>query len=553
MGLFGGNDQDVTFTLRAKDEASQSVNRVRLSIGDLAKGVLAGNVATDALRRGFNFLSGVVTESIAEFEQQQQVIAQMNATLQSTQYAAGLTARELVDMANAMAEVTLYTDDQIISAQNLLLTFTNITKETFPAATQAVLDMSTALGQDLSSSAIQLGKALNNPIEGVSALQRVGVSFNNAQQATIEKMVKTGHTIEAQTYILAELQREFGNSAKSAYEAASSVTKLQKNIGELKEDIGSGLTPAINNLFGAFGDVTKGMGGTVNVGKVVFKTFAAIGEFAAATATGIHTLAASLVGLESVGVQVAMKLSGVSTVMKLFGKDTDQAFTDFRSSLKEGVTKTSDFYFNLKDRNAAVLKSWGDLNVAAGTVARSGPAAYQATAAEAKKAKDEIKKTQQAIEDTRKSLDDYRKSLRGETTNIAELFVQQEGKVRDLQKQLDEENNKPADERDAKRIMDIEGQLFREGTALNNARTIESQLPGQVAEARRRAGETDFERSVEDVFARVVEKGNDFARQITYQINFGGTVVGDDGVRRIITETIAAINRQATLSGVAGR
>ena len=44
--------------------------------------------------------------------------------------------------------------------------------------------------------------------------------------------------------------------ASSAYDAASSITKLQKNVAELQEDIGRGLTPALNNVFTAFQSVT---------------------------------------------------------------------------------------------------------------------------------------------------------------------------------------------------------------------------------------------------------------------------------------------------------
>jgi hypothetical protein len=63
-------------------------------------------------------------------------------------------------------------------------------------------DMSVALGQDMSSSAIQLGKALNDPIKGVSALQRVGVSFTASQKEQIKTLVQSGRTMDAQKLIL---------------------------------------------------------------------------------------------------------------------------------------------------------------------------------------------------------------------------------------------------------------------------------------------------------------------------------------------------------------
>jgi hypothetical protein len=113
-------------------------------------------------------------------------------------------------------------DEAVASGENLLLTFTNIRNEVgkgndiFDQSTQIMADMSTALGQDMKTSAIQLGKALNNPTKGVSALQRVGVSFTESQKDQIKALQASGKTMEAQKIILKELQGEFGGSAEAA-------------------------------------------------------------------------------------------------------------------------------------------------------------------------------------------------------------------------------------------------------------------------------------------------------------------------------------------------
>lgn len=545
MALFGGNDQELRVTIRAKDEATKDLNKVQTSLGKLAGGFALGTAAVEGLRAGFRFLSGVVTDSIREFEEQQLAVAQLNAVLRSTNNAAGLTSKELIAMADSLAKTTLYADDMVLSAQNMLLTFTNITKDIFPDTIAAVLDMSTALGQDLKSSAIQLGKALNNPIEGVSALQRVGVSFNNAQQEMIETMVKSGRTMEAQRFILAELQKEFGGSAKGAYEAASSVTKLQKNITELKEGIGSGLVPAMNNLFGAFSDVTTGMGRTVDTGKVVFKTFANISTGAVALGNLITQVGA---GFAATSVQIAKW----ATLSPIFDRTTANAYDDQLAAIGNVANKSGEFLDSLVKRNRDVLRSWGEVTTEARIFGDVGPEAYQATAAEAKKATDRIKETKRAIADTKKTLDDYRMDLMGETDNIAQIFVAQEQKIKDIQKQLKDEESKEVGNRDPKRIAELQGELQKEYSAYSGARGIENQLPSQIAEARRRAAGTDFERNLEDAGRRVVSKQSDFAQSIVYQINFNDAVAGDEGIKRIIADTLAVINRQAAL-GAAGR
>jgi phage-related minor tail protein len=123
------------------------------------------------------------------------------------------------DLATSISRKTGMDDEAIQSGENLLLTFTNIHNETgrgnqiFTRATRTIADMSAALGQDTKSSAIQLGKALNDPIKGVTALQRVGVSFTQSQRDQIKTLVESGNTLDAQKMILRELRKEFGGSA----------------------------------------------------------------------------------------------------------------------------------------------------------------------------------------------------------------------------------------------------------------------------------------------------------------------------------------------------
>ena len=101
-------------------------------------------------------------------------------------------------------------------------------------------------GQDTASSAMQLGKALNDPIKGVTALRRVGVQLTDAQADMVEKMVKAGDVMGAQKVILQELQTEFGGSAKAAGQTfAGSIAILNQSLDDMKESIGSAVVTAI--------------------------------------------------------------------------------------------------------------------------------------------------------------------------------------------------------------------------------------------------------------------------------------------------------------------
>jgi hypothetical protein len=175
--------------------------------------------------------------------------AQVKAAIESTKGAAGRSFEELKTQAEELAKVTLFGDDATKGAQALLLTFKNVKTEIFDQAIPLAQDLSTAFGQDLNASAIQLGKALDNPIQGVTALRRVGVSFTEDQQTLIKSLVETGRTAEAQTLILAELESQVGGSAKAAAEAGLGPYQiLQNRLGEVQESIGGLIANGLQKL-----------------------------------------------------------------------------------------------------------------------------------------------------------------------------------------------------------------------------------------------------------------------------------------------------------------
>jgi phage-related protein len=99
--------------------------------------------------------------------------------------------------------------------------------------------MATALGEDTKSASIQLGKALQDPILGVTALRRVGVNFNNDQREVIKNLVETGHQLDAQKLILKELNVEFGGSAAAAATTYQGRLKqLENTFNDTKEVVG---------------------------------------------------------------------------------------------------------------------------------------------------------------------------------------------------------------------------------------------------------------------------------------------------------------------------
>jgi phage-related minor tail protein len=220
-GLSQGERRLDSFGKRAK-KIGEEIGRNLAVVGTAAAGVAA-----------------LVIRNTIEAEKAQ---AQLAAALKSTAGAAGLSQDQLNGMADSLSSLTTFEDDAITSAQALLLTFTKIGGDVFPDAIRAAADMSTALGTDLNSAVLQLGKALNDPIKGLTTLGRAGVQFTDSQKALIEAMVESGRVADAQRIILGELETQFGGSARAARDTlGGALQALTNTVGNLLEgESGSG-------------------------------------------------------------------------------------------------------------------------------------------------------------------------------------------------------------------------------------------------------------------------------------------------------------------------
>ncbi|MGE0138662.1 MAG: phage tail length tape measure family protein [Ilumatobacteraceae bacterium] len=211
-------------------------------IGGKVAGLIGGAFAAEKV-----FSIGKAAFGAAE--ESAKIGKQTEAVIKSTGGAAQVSADQIGNLSEAISKKTGVDDEAIQSGANLLLTFTNIKNgvaagdKVFDRATKTLVDMGAALGTDVSSSAVQLGKALNDPIAGISALSRVGVTFTDEQKDQIKTMVEVGNVAGAQGLILDELGKEFGGSAEAQ---ATASDKAKVAIGNLQESVGGLLVPAVD-------------------------------------------------------------------------------------------------------------------------------------------------------------------------------------------------------------------------------------------------------------------------------------------------------------------
>ena len=229
-------------------DAEQKLGGLGGTLGNLGS-IVSG------VRDAFDLVAGAISGAI-EFGSQftnaaiesQNAVAELNAVLEATGGAAGLSSQQLQDMATELSQVTAFSDEAVIGAQSMLLTFRNIGEETFPRATAAMLDMGQMFGS-VDAAAVQLGKALNDPIAGISALSRIGVTFTEEQKEMIENFMEAGDIMSAQNVILSELEAQIGGVAEAYGQTFGGQLEIFKNrMGEVQETIGNGILPVLETL-----------------------------------------------------------------------------------------------------------------------------------------------------------------------------------------------------------------------------------------------------------------------------------------------------------------
>jgi hypothetical protein len=241
----------------AKQTLTNLNNDLQGIAGGLLKIAAPAAIATGAIK-GISFAVGEAADA-------ELTMAKLEAVLKSTGEVAGVSREMVDDLSGSLSEMTMFTDDAITEVSTLMLTFKNVGREVFPEAIAAALDMSTVMEQDLKSSAIQLGKALNDPVEGISALTRIGVSFTEEQQEQIKAMVAAGDVMGAQKMILQELQSEFGGAAEAAGNTyAGEVTKAKNATADLAEEIGQSLIPELKRALPWYTKIVKGITSDLN-------------------------------------------------------------------------------------------------------------------------------------------------------------------------------------------------------------------------------------------------------------------------------------------------
>jgi lambda family phage tail tape measure protein len=268
---------------RASRAAQKNFKEIEKQAQAAAQGVTS---AFSGLLTGALFgvgLGSTFGKFIQETKNAQNEQAQLAAVVKSTGAAVGYSVDQLNKMATALSNSSAFSEGDINQAQTRLLSYTGIVGEEFPRAMQAVIDMSARMGVSVEQSAETIGKALDVPSQGLTALSKQGFRFTEDQKKLVEQLEKAGKTAEAQGIILSALESSYGGAAQAARETlGGALQALQNQI----DDLMTGSDGSVNGLTGAINDLTDLLGSSETK-----ETFSAFTTFLADVATGLLTAA----------------------------------------------------------------------------------------------------------------------------------------------------------------------------------------------------------------------------------------------------------------------
>lgn len=247
--LIKGDNADLQRALKGSENSVKGfgagVKKVMLGLGIAVAAVAVVKLGKLALSFGKKMLD--------LFAEQEKAEARIGAVLKATGEAAGFNKQQMLDMASAMQQVTVLGDEVVLGAQAIIATFKNIKGDEFERALMAAADLADVLQTDLKTASIQLGKALNDPIKGMTALTKSGVSFTDAQKEQVKALQESGDMIGAQRVILKELEAQFGGAARAAANTfGGKMIQLKNRLGDVGEKIGEALIPVLELLVPLF-------------------------------------------------------------------------------------------------------------------------------------------------------------------------------------------------------------------------------------------------------------------------------------------------------------
>ncbi len=433
--------------LKRVDEEARASQKNILSLKSAVEGLVTGYMALRAVR----WIADQLRESVDIAGQTERAMALTKSTIEATGMTAGITAEKIREMANEIQRNTAISSDSAQAGMNMLLEYTRIGENVFPKATEAMLDMATAINggvipsaTQLESSAKQIGSALNDPINGVRRLTQSGITFTEQQKEQIRTLVESNRLVEAQGVILERLAVFQGSAEAQAETYQGRIASLNNEFNDIKRIIGQAVIPAIEHFIEGLS-----VGGTASEG-LVFAIRGLISAF-----TGLITIA------RMAGIAISTALSaGFALIQGDFQTAKNALKVGLEDIVQEGV-KTQESLTKIWSSEASKQTDYSLANYKEQEQGSSS-------------------KSQKIIDDLEKETEAYRRAVEKRQVqferSMADLIWAHQDKVKQLREDLRNEQDTFSTIMDERTKKFNESMLEMEQSHLKKVETIEKQL-----------------------------------------------------------------------------
>jgi len=251
----------------AQGSMTFSVFRSKLLLASFAIGLVAGTV-------------GRLVRAFAEQEESER---RVQTALESTGFAAGLTAEEIFNMTKNLQDIGVVGDEVNNKLASFILTFTNIRGEAFERTLVAANNMAISISgtvpgfEQLRGAATMLAKALQDPKGQLGALSRAGFTFSDSQKEVVKELAESGKIMEAQSIILDAAEVQYGRLAEELRKTTTGAfAAFGNSAGDLAEVMGEIFAPntvavlnSLEDLFNSIAENKETLRALVDTSKVL--------------------------------------------------------------------------------------------------------------------------------------------------------------------------------------------------------------------------------------------------------------------------------------------
>lgn len=187
-------------------------------------------------------LALAASKGIQEFKDAEEALKSLNAALSATGSVSGVTAREITALGEMVELTTLFRKEDIQNAAAALTSFQSVSADVFMRTLALSANLAVRMGSDLPAAAETLGRALENPENGLGRLARKFSDLSPTQKEAIEQFIRQGDVVSAQIVILEDLENKTRDLAEAQAKGLTGASNELRDAWEgLMESFGTTL------------------------------------------------------------------------------------------------------------------------------------------------------------------------------------------------------------------------------------------------------------------------------------------------------------------------